>query len=51
MFTGPTQMTIPNHIMSKMFVKDHMSIEGVVEHLLSKDDEGGRGSKPKDDNC
>ena len=44
-------MKIPHLIMSNFFVKDCMSIRGGVEQMLTKDDEGGRGGKPKDDDC
>ena len=50
-YTGPKQMKIPHLIMSNFFVKDRMSIRGGVEQMLTKDDEGGRGGKPKDDDC
>ena len=35
----------------KVFVKDRNSMIGGVEQMLTKDDEGGRGGKPKDDDC
>ena len=35
----------------KVFVKDRISMTAGVKQMLTKDDEGGRGGKPKDDNC
>ena len=51
MYTGPKQMKIAHHMMSKSVCQRPYQYDRGVEQMLTKDDEGGRGGKPKDDNC
>ena len=48
MYIGPEQMNIPHFIMLKSVCHNVVSVKGVGQ-MLRKDDEGGRGGKPKGD--
>ena len=48
MYVGTKQMKIPHFIMLKGVCHKVVIVKGVGQ-MMTKDDEGGRGGQPKDD--